>query len=514
MLDPQDGHRLEIQGLSKSFGTVKVLDSVSLNLEPGRVHALLGHNGSGKSTLIRILAGVYGYEEGSIRRGTIELQQKSPKASAEFGIRFVHQRKNVVGQLTGADNAGLGGNYRTRGLFIDWRRQREHAISLVNRVRSNTIFDPRERMGLGPEILKTYLAIGRALDQVTHTGILVLDEPTASLSPAESDELLETVDALRAHGTAILYVTHRLHEVERIADDITVLRDGRVTLQASAEGVTYEQLVGALAATEAGGQPGAATREVNRRETKSSDDSGDPRVSGLTVSRLSTALVEGIDLHVAGGEVVGVAGADGSGREDIARALGGGLKDATLSSVRTIRGQASHHLTPRAAQKLGIALALESRSPGAVIDAMSIEENLGLRLNPREGRTKPAEAKKAAQHWISQLGILPQSEDTILAVMSGGNRQKVVIAAALSLRPDVLLVDDPTAGVDVNAAAQLRNLIVGYARETHAAVLWASSDLEELEQVSDRVICMRNGTVSAELNGERITESNILTEIG
>lgn len=368
-------------------------------------------------------------------------------------------------------------------------------------------------MGMGPEILKAYLAIGRALDQVTHTGILVLDEPTASLSPAESDELLETVETLRAHGTAILYVTHRLHEVERIADDITVLRDGRVTLQASAGDVSYGLLVEALAATETAGQSGTHADDSNRREAGSGDRSGDPGSTGLTVTKLSTTLVDEISFSVAGGEIVGVAGADGSGREDIARALGGGLKDAVLSSVRTSRGQMSH-LSPRTAQKLGIALALESRSPGAVIDAMSIEENLGLRLKPRQRSPHAAESKKAARYWISQLGILPPSEDTLLAVMSGGNRQKVVIAAALSLRPGVLLVDDPTAGVDVNAAAQLRNLIVEYARETRAAVLWASSDLEELEQVSDRVICMRNGKMVSELSSGQISESNILTEIG
>lgn len=499
---------VRIDSVSKSFGDARVLDGVSLRLVPGRVHALLGHNGSGKSTLIKILAGVYTFDEGSVSRDGDVLKSGSPASSSELGLRFVHQRKNVIEQLSATDNVGIGGAYESVGPFVLWKRQRAKAVAAVQGIHSATTFDPDAPMGDGPEIVKTYLAIGRAIGQVETESVLVLDEPTASLSPEESEELLSAIKRLRNQGVAILYVSHRLREVGEIADDITILSDGKVILEGESKDVSLDDMIQALT------PDGQA--EIEQKAAEAAPVTGSTTAVTLkeqfVVDRLSSDLLNQVSFRIRPGEIVGVAGLDGSGREQVARALGGMNPDADVEKVTTSRGEASK-LTPRVATQLGIALALESRTPGAVVDSMTVRENIVLRERSDGKRLGHKRSLQVAREWISELGILPRSPDAKLELMSGGNRQKVVMASALTMNPSALVVEDPTAGVDISSAVRIREVIVNYALTESVPVLWVSSDLEELETVSHRVLCIRDGLISSELVREEISERSILEAI-
>lgn len=494
---------LTIEGLTKSFGDIRVLDGVSLALRPGRVHALLGHNGSGKSTLIKILAGVYTFDEGVIARDEHELKSGSPRSAQQLGIRFVHQRKNVVEQLPASDNVGFGGVFERVGPFVDWKRQRKRALDAVKRIQHTALVDVVNPMGEGPEIHKTFLAIGRAVGQVDVDSILVLDEPTASLSPAESDELLAGVQRLRDTGVSVLYVSHRLREVQKIADDITVLSDGKVVLSGEAKDISFADIVDALTPEQPNAPAHTSVRAEHQQHTGTTP---------FIVRGLRTPLLHGIDLTVHPGEIVGVAGLEGSGREEVARALGGIMKDAAVSLLETEWGRA-HKLDPHTAVRLGISLALESRAPGALVGAMSIAENIGIRQRANRAQLGRRAIKQHAVEWIDALGILPPDPDTTLELMSGGNRQKVVIASALAVEPTVLVVEDPTAGVDIAAAGRVREVVTRAAREEGLGVLWVSADLEELQEVCDTVVCIADGRVATELGKEHMSERHILEAI-
>lgn len=498
---------LKIENLGKRFGDNQVLTDVSLDVRPGRVHALLGHNGSGKSTLIKALAGVYSIDAGSVTRDQTELRSASPQSSADLGIRVVHQRKNVVDQMSGADNLGLGGTFSKRGPFVDKKAQTKRAVAVVEKLAKDVRWDPRLEMSDGPELVKTYLAIGRAVEQLATESILILDEPTASLSPAESDELLTSIKQLKNSGVGVLYVSHRLREVIEIADDITVLSDGKVILQGLASDFTLDDIIVALTPSENEDSRAVFTESISVQTAV-----GSAKRSEFAVTGLSTESLQGIDINVQPGEILGVAGLDGSGREEVARALGGLDPDATVLEVSTSSGK-NDKLSTRIASELGISLALESRSPGAVVNEMTISENIVLRSRTGRSPIKKQEAKTIAADWVKRLGIIPSDVGTVLSDMSGGNRQKVVIASALTVQPSALVVEDPTAGVDIAAAVRLRQTIIEYSEQEETPVLWVSSDLEELELVADRVLCIRDGEIITILEEGEISERSILAAI-
>jgi ribose transport system ATP-binding protein len=500
---------LEVRGVSKTFRGQRALVDLDLTLRRGEVHALLGHNGSGKSTLIKILAGIHEPDPGgSILVGDEPLPLAAPKQSYRLGLRFVHQRLAVVGQMSAADNLALGRAYPRRfGLFIDWRRQRAEAARTLRLLDDAEAADPTTPLGDEAAITRARLAIGRALADLSDDGILVLDEPTASLSPTETEHLFRSLARVRERGIAILYVTHRLREVYRLADRITLLRDGRSLGTHDVAALPVERLIEILAE---GSTASAATERAARRGAAAASVSAPASADALVVEGLSSAGLDDISLRIGAGEIVGVCGLDGSGREVLGRALVGAVS-ARARRVATPRGETAE-VDVSTLARLGVVLARESRATGALVDPFTMRENLSLPFLgrfARRGWVDRRAEERFAREWIERIDVRPADPEKVVAEMSGGNRQKVVIGRALSREPVVVVLDDPTAGVDVGASAMLHELFRALAAAGQG-VLLISSDFEELVDLCDRVLVLRGGAIGGELTGEQITEAALL----
>lgn len=500
---------LVARSVSKTFGALTVLRDFDFDLEAGEVHALLGHNGSGKTTFIKTLAGVHLPDPGAhIEINGAPLVQGSPKDSYQAGLRFVHQRPAVIGELDAADNLALGQRYRKRfGFMIDWRAQREAAEAALHELDDSTPSVGRGPLGDEPAIVRTKLAIGRALSDLSEGGVLVLDEPTASLAPEEVSQLFSVLEGITAKGVGIIYITHRLREVYEIASRITLLRDGRSLGTHRVGEMDVSRLVNLLSdgKVEASAAPARTPRiDVPSREL------GD---AALVVKGLSSTNLTDVSFEVERGEILGVCGLDGSGREDLARAVVGALP-VTASMVQTARGS-TDDLVIRSAERLGIVMARESRAKGSLVDEFTVRENMSLPLLKRFARagvvSGPAE-RSFSREWIDRLDVRPPESEAVVGNMSGGNRQKVVIGRALSRRPEALVLDDPTAGVDVGASHSLHELFRVAARKG-IGVLLVSSDLEEIVALADRVLVLDAGRVSAVLEGDDIDENALLQEM-
>lgn len=495
----------EARGVSKTFSGQKALRGIDFTLLPGEIHALLGHNGSGKSTFIKILAGVHRPDAGAqITVGGATLPYASPKDSYRLGLRFVHQTPAIIPEFDAADNMALGQQYRTRfGFMIDWQRQRAAAAAALRSLDDAETLPVKGVMGDEQALVRTKLAIGRAISDLTVGGILVLDEPTASLAPHEVSLLFASLQRVVKRGVSIIYVTHRLREVYELADRITLLRDGKLLGTHRVDEMASSDLFGVLS-------EGKAESEQTRRLAGPSRH-GAPlalRVRGLKAAGLNHVS---FDLHVR--EVLGICGLDGSGRESLARALAG-VVPADADLIETPRG-ATTTVDLKSMAKLGIVLAQESRASGSLVDEFTIRENLSLPslgAMSRFGRVYGGREKRLTRDWIERLDIRPPDPETVLAKMSGGNRQKVVIARSLSRNPAVLVLDEPTAGVDVGASGSLHEEFRAAADEGVGVVL-VSSDLEEVVRHTDRVLVVDGGTVVGEFEGADITESRLLKKM-
>lgn len=501
---------LSITGVSKSFDGSQVLHDVSLSIDRGEVHALLGHNGSGKSTLIKILAGVY-TPDGStaeIRIGGRPLPATSPADAYRLGLRFVHQNIAVVNEMGAADNLALGDRFQRRfGPVIDWPAQREAARRTLQTFNAADRTDPEMPLGSAAALTRARFAIARAMRDLHDGGILVLDEPTAALAATEIEDLFASIRELAASGASVLYVTHKLSEVYAIADNLTVLRDGHVITNDRVANVPMGQLVDLLA-----GDADDEHREAGTAVSPSSADSasGVSRERFLEVENLESSSIAKFSARFRGGEITAVCGLDGSGRERLARALCG-ADPARVDAISTARGR-SDVLDIRTSRSLGIALASESRAPGALVDQFTIRENIALatqkRIDPL--RIRRHKEYSLAQYWIRRLDVKPPTPDAVLATMSGGNRQKVVIAKTLVLEPDVWILDEPTAGVDVGAAAALHRIFREFA-EAGGVVILVSSDLDEICALASRALVMVDGKIADDIDGEAINERTLLT---
>jgi ribose transport system ATP-binding protein len=499
------GEALRISGASKNYGPTRALVDVSFAVRHGRIHALLGGNGSGKSTLVKVLAGVVRPEPGgSVTRvigdRTVEtsLAHVSASVARELGFRFVHQDSPIFPELSIADNLALGSMYeRGPAGGISWRRQYARARKVLAQFGLDA--SPREPVsGLAPAA-RTLLAIVRALqDQPDPSAsVLVLDEPTATLPRNDVAWLLASLRRLADQGQTILWVSHRLDEVCQAADDVTVLRDGRhVTTGPLGTRTTAD-----LAELIVGGPvPRAGSSEV-------SDSAG--RV--LEVRGLSSGAVDGVDLDVSQGEIVGLVGLIGSGRSSVLRAIYGALprRAGTVTvSGKPLRG--GHIPTARA---MGVRFLPEERRLIAFSD-MSVAINAStpdVRRFWRGWIDRRAE-RRSGEGLIEQFGVRAPSADAALNSLSGGNQQKVLVGAAIRSDPTVLLVDEPTQGVDVGARADIHSLIKQAISGRGCAVV-VSSDLEEVVDICDRVLILAGGRIVAELVGDEITELAIASHM-
>lgn len=466
------------------------------------VHALVGENGSGKSTLIKVLAGFHEADPGA----TIEVDGVAlgTASSWDLGLRFVHQDLGLIGELSAAENVGLASGFVTgRGGRVRWREQAAHARELLARI--GVEIDVRTPVADLRPIDRSAIAIARALD--TSRGeirLLVLDEPTAALPPAETEALFRVIREVVAGGVSILYVSHRLDEVLDLASRVTVLRDGHGEGTYDVAGMDRRRLVQLIVGKQI---------EEHRPAASVAPVAADERPPTLKIRGATARYLRGIDLDLRPGEVTGVAGLSGSGREELA-ALVSGDGDGQLRVIDA-EGRAWDGMTVRRARKLGIALVLANRHPAAAIGSFTIGENLSLAQLPefvRHGRVDRTAERASVDEWIDRLDIRPRDADREYSYLSGGNKQKVIIGKWLSTSPSVIVADDPTSGVDVGARQAIYGLL-GEQAAAGAAVLVCSSDAEDFVGACDRVVALADGRIVDELRGSAIDERAVLAAI-
>ncbi|WP_133913212.1 sugar ABC transporter ATP-binding protein [Streptomyces sp. NBC_00582] len=501
---------LRIRGLTKSFGGVRALDGVDLTVPAGRVHALLGHNGAGKSTLIRCLGGAFPPDAGTIEVGGTSYARLTPRESIAAGVAIIFQTLSVVDSLTVAENIFLGQEW-TRYGRIDRRAQEEVAAGLLERVAATC--SPRDRVGELPMGQRQLVEIAKALSR--SASVLVLDEPTAALSRAESEALAERVEDLRTQGLAIVHVTHLLGEVERLADEVTVLRDGRVAHHARMAGQSRRDLVQAITGPTSkrrGPYPCAAPppgRDQPRRDPHTP-------TNRLTLNALRGPHFGPLDLTVAQGEIVALYGLIGSGRTSLLETIYG-RHPATAGTLQ-VGTRTVHPSRPSDALAAGIALVPGDRRGQALFPVLSAHDNAllpSVRRLARFGTRGLATERRIFGALSDAVGLRPSAPRLAAASFSGGNQQKLVLGRWINeaREVDVLLLDEPTQGVDVGSRHEIYDVVRALAAERGTAVLFASNDPEEVVALAHRALIVSAGRVVGELGGPELTEAALLSAV-
>jgi ribose transport system ATP-binding protein len=496
---------LEVQGLSKTFTRTRALWNVDLSIESGQVHALLGQNGSGKSTLIKVLSGYHAPEPGgSVHIHGEPLPWASPVQSYRLGGRFVQQDLGLVGTLSVLDNLAMGSGFPTRLGTISGGRALAQARDDLKRLGLD--IDPRTPVAALSASERTGVAVARALrnDPLYPARLLVLDEPTATLPVDEVDRLLQMVQHMAAAGVAVLYVTHHLGEVFRVADHVSVFRGGVVVGSGPVGDFDHGRLVHLLAGEE------LLAAESEERVARAARAAERGHTTILEAEGLVSGPLRGVSFSVARGEIVGIAGLTGSGRDAMLPAVFGATR--RLAGDVRVDGGAVPAGRPDVAIRRGVAYLAPDRKIGGGIMTMSARENLTLpRLGPfwKAGVLRRRGERARTREWFSRLSVRPADaiEDP-LGIFSGGNQQKILFGKWLSQEPSVFLLDEPTQGVDVGAKADLHRELEDAAR-AGAAIVISSSDLEELADLCDRLLVIVDGEISAELTGDQLTESRI-----
>jgi ribose transport system ATP-binding protein len=486
---------LAVAQVSKSFDAHRALDSLTFDVRPGEVHALVGHNGSGKSTFVKVLSGFHEPEPGyQATAAGARLTLGSARAAHEAGLRFVHQELGLVDHLSVVDNVILGSAFPTRRLgSIDWRLARRQVTELLDRLGYS--LDVREPVADLSPINRTAIAIARALHGDTPPHTLVLDEPTAALPTSGVSALFEVIRRLRATGIGIIYISHHLDEVFEIADRVTVLRDGQQVATLPTSELTTDGLVELIV---------GSSVDLGRTSIVDCDD----RRPLLEVRGLCAVSIDQIDFAAYEGEIVGIAGIAGSGRDTVAGAVFGSLP--RTGSV-TVDGKEIRPERPERAIAAGLGFIGANRAVTGMIPFLSIRENLtlprldaalrGFFLNPRR------EARDSLL-WLSRVDIRPADPAMRADHLSGGNQQKVLLARWLRSLPRVLLIDEPTQGVDVGAVERIYQVIRQSADDGTTFVV-SSSNSDELVALCTRVLVLHRGRFVAELVGDAITREAI-----
>lgn len=484
---------LEIQEVSKSFAGTQALSRVSLTLAAGEVHALVGENGAGKSTLVNIIAGVLRPDEGAIRIGGEVISNENPRRAQALGIGMVFQELSLVESLTVAENVFANRAPARLGL-TDWRRLNERTRGILALL--GLAVEPTAMVADLPVGKRQLVEIAKALS--LDVRILILDEPTSALAPDEVESLFTVIRRLRAQGIGVIYITHRMAELLAIADRVTVLRDGHViTSRATAECDT-NAIIRAMVG-----------RDLEAVSVRSSAGVGAPLLEARGLSRAGS--FDSIDLTLHAGEIVGLAGLMGARRSDLGRTLVGALRQ-TGGQIR-LNGNSVRLNDVGAAMRNGIAYVTDDRKADGLFLDMSIAGNViatTLRRFSRFGLINTRAATRAAQQRMAALRIKAPDSQQLVARLSGGNQQKVMLAKGLEAGPRIFIIDEPTKGVDIGAKREIHQILRGLA-DAGAALLVISSDLPELLQLCDRILVMREGRLVGELDREAATEETVMT---
>lgn len=491
---------VQFEGLTKDFGTNRVLDHVDLDFYAGSIHALLGANGSGKSTLIKVLAGYHAPTAGTIRlHGDPIALPAAASAIHDAGVRFVHQDLGLIDSLSITDNLALALGYLTRGGAIDWRGQQLAATADLAAVGLDDLDPQTPVRDLGP-VQQTLVAMARAVRGLEPgRGVLVLDEPTARLPNAQVDDLLDRCRALRERGIALIYVSHRLDEVFAMADRVSVLRDGKLVFDDAIEATDDDHLTQLITGPNSSvSHSRPARRSVDRTNdpTLSLRDVGGNRVSGAS-----------FDIHP--GEVLAVTGLVGSGRSELGRLVFGAQR-ITAGELR-YRGEPITGINPTDSIGRGIGYVPQERKQSAIAD-FDLADNLCLASLDQHvvgGRLSVSSQRAATADAITRLDVRPPEPNRRLGDLSGGNQQKIVLGKWLALDLALLILDEPTYGVDIGARRTILRAVLDRVEQQGLAVLLLDSDIDLVAEYADRVLVMRRGRITAELVGEDITVDRI-----
>jgi len=489
------GAALSVVGASKRFAGVRALTDVSLDLQPGSVHALVGENGAGKSTLIKVMTGVHPLDEGTVRLRGEEVSFSSPRAAQQAGIATIYQEVHLAPQLSVARNFFLGREH-TRFGALDLRRMNAESRDELRRFGIEAdVRRPLSELGLG---VQQMVAIARAVS--TAASVVIMDEPTSSLEPREVDKLLDVVALLKADGVSVVYVSHKLDEVFRACDTITVLRDGRLVHTGPTSQLDKRGLISLMLGRDADELGSGRTRLSAGHATSTND----------VAPVLRRLVLDDVTVEARPGQVVGLAGLLGSGRSETAKAIFGALP--LDSGEVSVGGTTFAHQTPASRIDHGVAMLPEDRKTEGIVPDMSIRDNIGLAALPqltKGGLVSGRKLDEVVDVFMRRLSIRASSPLQKVSQLSGGNQQKVLLARLLCLHPKVLLLDEPTRGIDVGAKAEVQALIAELA-EKGMAVVMISSEIEEVVEGSDAVVVLRDGKQVGLLHDDAISEEAIM----
>lgn len=486
---------LEMRQITKTYPGVVALDNVSFSCRAGEVHALVGQNGAGKSTLMKVLAGAVQPDSGEIRVKGETVEISNPRVAQELGISIIYQEFNLLSDLSVAENIFLGRPLRTRFGLVDWAELHRQARAILHD-RLGVEIDVNELIRRLPVPEQQMVEIAKALSR--RSEIFIMDEPSAVLGGRELERLFGVIRAMQQEGVTVIYISHRLAEVFEIADRVTVLRDGEVVGVADPEEVTEGDLIRMM---------------VGRRLQETFPEPGTPTddvvlsVQGLT----HHGEFEDVSFTVRRGEILGLAGMVGAGRTALAQAIFGAIP---LDAGEVyLDGEHVHLVSPKEAVEHGVALVPEDRKAEGLVLGLSVRKNVTLPILNRIsalGRLQEAQERRIVEDAIEDLDIRTPSMQQEVQYLSGGNQQKVVLGKWLSTNPKVIILDEPTRGIDVGTKAEMYQLIHDLAASGSAIVL-ISSELPEIIGLSDRVLVMHRGEIAGELSRDEATEEKILT---
>jgi len=486
---------LKVAGLNKVFGQHYALSDVSFEIAAGEVHALVGENGAGKSTFIKIMTGVYSLDAGTIEWKGQKVDIPNPGASRKIGINVVHQDRHLVPSFTGYENLFVGLDYPTRGVGVNWKAMKRRAEQLRSDFGVEIDLNKTADRMSPPE--KTMLEILRAM--MLECQLLILDEPTASLTDQEAEKLFALIGRLTAQGTAILYVSHRMDEIFRLSDRITVFRNGQRVDTVNTAETDKEQLIRLM-----------SNAEVKKSQKRATVKSAADKV--LEVDRLSTkdGKVRDASLNVRKGEIVGIFGLAGAGRTELLETIYG-LRSPSGGSI-AVSGRAVKAPAPRSSIENGVVLIPEERKRDALVLGMTIRENMTLPVLKRFSGMLKLRARRERDEvnaWMKEMNVKAAGSEQAIGQLSGGNQQKVVFAKALLSDPVLFLCDEPTQAVDVMTREEIHRLLKAQA-DKGCGVLFVSSDLQEVLDIADRLYVLHDSRIVAELDNDGVTPEQVL----
>lgn len=491
----EDRYLLEMKDISKSFPGVKALDGVTLRIRHGSVHALMGENGAGKSTLMKCLFGIYSCDRGEIFLEGKKIAPKNPKEALELGVAMVHQELNQALKRNINDNIWLGRYPTALGFITLEKEMNQRTAKLLEELEIKT--DPRTVMGNMSVSQRQMVEIAKAISY--NSKVIVLDEPTSSLNDREAEQLFKTIRKLRDKGCGIIYISHKMEEILKISDEVTVMRDGKLIATEPKDTLTTDRIISLMVG-----------RELTNRFPAKPDKIGDVvlDVKGLSARH---ANVRDLNFSVRKGEIIGVAGLDGSGRTELLETLFGLLTKS--GGQITAHGKEIKNSNPREAIKNGFALITEERRATGIFPILDITDNTvisNIKSYRKAGFLNAKKMRRDTDWGIAAMKTKTPSRAVKIRSLSGGNQQKVILARWLLTKPSFLLLDEPTRGIDVGAKYEIYQLITQLAADGKSVIM-VSSEMPELLGVCHRIIVMSAGRIAGELDASTATQEEIMT---